>query len=478
MKKTITTITFLALLLAGCVSCEKGDGGKKLPVASISADKEFDAENKAVLTISLSKPSEEDVTVTLAKADAQPGRKFVPAHFKKTVVLKAGQQSATVEAEADILGIEDGEYQTAIAIASAVGAEVCDNPVVYIGLSFIYKPAVNLFADEAVAPDLTAMLKVVLEKASSVGITVTLKDGDAPQFKFNYEKNVRFEPGETEKEVVLRAEVPENLAAGKYQASIEIESVTQAVPGPKNSVSVSLVWPVPREIAIDGKFADWDSPAISSWTLGTGKYIYKMVKELKLTANARSVYLYFKFDDPSENGSKGNFLNSTIPTDIYVDADGNPATGCVVFSIDNDTAIPPYDKKCQGLEYYIELALHDVDPEGGPGRFNDFHSWGGVYKYGGKDGESVFSGLTNLSGTYDQTALVGAGEFKDGIGRVEVQMNRKWFGMTSEKARFAVKLMDMYDNWRVLGLLPQEALVGQERPLGDMASVILPPYEE
>ena len=53
--------------------------------------------------------------------------------------------------------------------------------------------------------------------------------------------------------------------------------------------------------------------------------------------------------------------------------------------------------------------------------------------------------------------------------------------MKSRTARFAVKIMDQYNNWRTLGILPQGNAVEvdgvMQHGLVDMAEITLPNYE-
>lgn len=481
MKKVsfIFSLSFLAL---GCLfsSCEKTpdvqEEGEE-PTVTISADKVFNAENKANVTLSVSHVSGSDVSVVLEKAEPQPGKANVPVFYSKSVTIKAGETSKTIEVEADVLGLENGEYQAAIAVASASGAKVADNSVVYIDFKFEYKPEVNLYSDGSFAADKTAKLKLVLEKAATSDVTVTLKDGEGSKAAVSYEKSVVIPAGELEKEVVVTVEVPEGLEPGVYPAVIEIEKVVNAIKGNATSVTVNLSYPFSSVITIDGQFDDWGTPYIPTWTLPEADVLYGMLKTLKLTADAKRVFMYFEFEDPSKFGAKAPYETNTLPFNIYVDADGSPATGAVVAAVDNDTPYPPYSPEQMGLEYYIEVGLHNLDGEGGLGSIYDFYSAGGVYKYEGADGDGIFSKLTNLGGTYDGSAICAAGLYENGVGKVEIQMSREWFEMKGTKARFGIKIMDMANNWCALGLLPQGELVGDTRQHVDMASVTLPVYE-
>ena len=60
--------------------------------------------------------------------------------------------------------------------------------------------------------------------------------------------------------------------------------------------------------------------------------------------------------------------------------------------------------------------------------------------------------------------------------------DRKFFKMTTNKARFAIKLMDAPLNWNAIGYLPQGNATDMKNPESrtqvDMATVILPDYVE
>ena len=166
----------ISALVAGTMftACKENPSGPEtvIPTVSISADASFASDNTATLTLSLSEATTEDVSVTLADADVQSGSKKVSAIYSKNVTIAAGETSATVDVQADILGLEEGTYQAAIQIASAEGAEVAENPVVYIALNYVQQASVDLYADNTTfRPDGTAALRLVLSEASSATIS-------------------------------------------------------------------------------------------------------------------------------------------------------------------------------------------------------------------------------------------------------------------------------------------------------------------
>lgn len=88
MKKILFAISSVALAAGLFVSCDKSPQdpekpeGEKITV-SIKADAAFGENNTAKVTLSLSKATVADVTVTLAKAQVQSGKTEVPADFSK-----------------------------------------------------------------------------------------------------------------------------------------------------------------------------------------------------------------------------------------------------------------------------------------------------------------------------------------------------------------------------------------------------------
>ncbi|MCM1501129.1 MAG: hypothetical protein NC115_00445 [Bacteroidales bacterium] len=483
MKRLIMLLGTFAMI---AVSCQKepqeGDGTDTgIPVVSISADRTFNSDNIAQLVLSLSTVSGKDVTVKLKDAAPEEGKSRVPANYQKTATVKAGETSAQIEVEADVLGLESGSYQAAIEMVSAEGAELAETKTVHIALDYAFRPKVNVYADNVFAGDRTATVKIVLTAAAPADVTVNL--GTLPESKatVNYDRTVTVPAGETEAQVTVTVDIPDGLEPGVYPAIIGISSVENADKGDVTSVSIDLRYPFSANIVIDGDFGDWNDPNVFEWTLPEGQVLYGMIKSLRLAANGKRVFLYFEFDDPVNNYGAHlaqpvtPFADNSLPLNIYLDSDGNPATGAVVTAVDNDTFFPPYEATSMGIEYYIELALHDV----AGAKFNDFYSYGGVYRYGGADGDGVFSGLTNLGGTYDGSAIFGEGTYEDGTGRVEVQLSREFFGITGNKVRLAVKIMDMGNNWGCIGLLPQgnmTSLADKTREHVDMATITIPDY--
>ena len=461
----------MASLMIAFASCEKEQGGQDAPAAeptvSVSADQTFAEDNTAKLTLTLSAASKKDVKVTLANADVQTGKTKLTADYNKNITIKAGETSAVVEVEADVFGLDAGDYQAAIKVASAEGAKVAENAVAYINYTYEYKPAVNLYAESSVAPDKTVKLNVALEKATNRDVKVTLVDGELSGLALEYEKNVTIAAGQTEAEVVVTVKFADDLTPGIYPLSVRLDQVENGVKGNATEVTFNLSYPFGVNITVDGVFDDWNDSNIKEWTLPEGLVLYDYIKKLKLTATEKYVYLYMQFYDPG--------FDFNMPINIYIDADGNPATGAYTNATDNDTAYPPYEMTNQGLEWYCELSFHDGD------HYNNMYSWGTLYEVNsGADGQVVWGNLTAKAlGTYDGSQIFCTGGIgEDNIAQVEIQFERSFFKITGNKTRFAVKIMDGANNWKAIGILPQGNATDLNDPLSrqhvDMATLDLP----
>lgn len=494
MKKILFAISTVALAAGLFVSCDKSSQDPEKPevekiTVNIKADATFDENNTAKVTLSLSKAAAADVTVTLAKAAVQSGKTEVPADFSKKVKIEKGKTSVDVNVEADVLGLESGEYQAAIQISDVSGAEKSENSVVYIALSYTFKPEINLYADNTFAGDKTAKLKVTLAKATTKDVKVKLAPAAENKYKVTIAPEQLVIPaGQTEAEAVATIEIPESMEVGVTPLVINVAELENAVKGKVSTVTVNLAYPFSYPITIDGDFSDWDKEGIITYSLPQGNVLYPVIRKMKLTGDSKYVYLYFEFVDPvtvdyycsnKKMVMKGTALaDNTMPIDIWIDADGKVETGCFVNATDNDTVYPPYANDNMGLEWYIEGGFHMGNP------FTDFTGLT-AYFYGGKDKENVWSGgLASQAGSYTAEQFFGQVAFDEGknLGQAEVMFERKFFKMTTNKARFALKLMDGPANWAAMGYLPQAPATDmnnpESRPHCDMATVILPDYVE
>ena len=430
------------------------------PTVSISADATFNADMEAKVTLTLSAAAAGDVKVKLAKATVQEGKSEIAADYLKNVTIKAGETKAEVEVEADAMGLESGEYQAAIKIDSAEGAKVADNAVVYIGYTFIFNPEVDLHADAQFISDKTAKLQVSLAKATTADVKIKLETDAESKASVTYDSEVVIPAGETTKEIVVTVDIPDGLASGVYPVIIKIAEAENAQLGKSTSVTINLVYPFSVPITLDGLFEDWEDPSIATYTCPEGAF-YPDIKVMKLAATPTHAFVYLEFADPGFEVGR--------PFDLFVDPDGDPSTGYTLTSIDNDTAGDIFTS--YGGKWYIELALHDGD------HYNDFHSWGGIYRYDGADGQGVFSGGLGSIGAFEATMMCAVGAWADGVGRLEIQLNRTDFGMTGDKARFGAKIMDGANYWRALGVIPQDVADGKFKP-ADMAELYLPAYAQ
>lgn len=433
------------------------------PTVSITAEDSFNSDNTAKLTITLSAPSSVDVKVVLANTNVEPDKTVVPISYNKQITIPAGETNVTIDVEADVFGLESGDYQAAILIESVDGADKGENDVVYINFTYTFSPEVNLYGDDTFSGDRTAKVTIALSKATTQSVFVTLSTNPESEVEVEYESPITIEAGQTEIDIDVIVIVPEDIDSGVYPVILDINSVENGVIGPVNSIQIDLEYPFSTAITIDGEFDDWNNPDILSWSLPEGDVLYESIKQLKIAASEKYVYVYFELDDPG--------FEFNMPFNMYLDSDGDSNTGAIVEAVDNDTDYPPYEN--MGLEYYIELGLHVGD------QYNDFYSSGGVYKYDGEHGNSIFSSLTNLSGSYDGSVIFAKGELdEDKTGRIEVQLLRSWFNIKGDKVKIAVKNMDGANNWAAYGLLPQGTIVEGVRQHVEMATIDLPRFQE
>lgn len=473
MKKYFLILATALFAVAACTddSKEPADPSNpdtpsgKTPVVSISADSNFNDAHKANVTLTLSDAAEKDITVKLANADVQSGKTKIPADYKKNVTIKAGEKTAVVEVEADVTGLSAGDFQAAIKIDSAEGADVAADSIVYINISFVFKPDVNIYGNGGFSIDCTSSVTLKLSKATTENVTITLETDAASTATVSYDKTVVIAAGESEVTVPVTVTVPDGLAPGVYPAIIKIKSADNATVGAANSTTLNLSYPFSSEITIDGVFDDWDEAGAAVWTCPDDAQ-YPDMKVMKLCANAKYVYMYLEFVDLG--------FDVYYPFNIYIDKDASTATGGFTPSIDNDTAIPPYVIDNQGIDWYHEICLHDGD------KFNDFYSWGTLYQYVNEtSGLSVFGNLYAWNvGDFTGADYFCVGTIEDGLAHIEVQMSRKFFGITGNKVSVGAKIMDGKNNWACLGILPQGHYVDGTREIVDMAELTLPDYSE
>lgn len=463
MKKSLFVIAAVAALFAAsCTPQDPENPGKKdgkTPEVTITADKAFAEDLTANVTVTLSEASDAEVVVRLKKADPQSGKKSVSADFEKKIKFKAGETTVTFAAKADVLGIDDGEYQAAIKIDSAEGATVAEPSVVYIDLNYTFKAEVNLYADASFAATGKASVKVAIAKATAQDIKVALEVDASSTVDAKMEKELVIKAGQTEAETFAVLDVA-TLQTGNFIFVVNIKSIENGVAGGSKSVTINLQFPFSSDITIDGDFDDWADALcweVPAETEFTG------FKCMKLAASAKRLFVYFEINEPRPD----DFDMFPMPIDIFIDCDANVNTGGKLTSTDNYNLDLPFTDS--GLNWYVELGnVHD-----GQG-YTDFTY--GAYKYEGDDGAGVFSKLTNMSGKYGASECFGVGILgEDGIGRIEIMFDRTYFELVNTKASVGAKVMNGMDGWNCWGLVPFGAGEGPSARQ-DLATIELPVY--
>lgn len=223
---------------------------------------------------------------------------------------------------------------------------------------------------------------------------------------------------------------------------------------------------------IDGEFDDWLLAPSVSYSLPEGAQ-YPDVRELKLAADADNVYMYMELLEPDNIGGNG-----CRAMDIYIDADADPSTGADLGKLDGID----YFNNAGGLEWYLEPG--NVRSSNG----TDYSTLQGkhMYKWCGPSGFPALGlgYLKSQNGNYDDSHISGKGNFTLAstsgnvkIGRYEVKLNRKYFGIFGDKAYFGVKYMlpeqVVGQGWPISGLLPQGKPNGGSRTVTDMAALVL-----
>ena len=218
--------------------------------------------------------------------------------------------------------------------------------------------------------------------------------------------------------------------------------------------------PVEAPITVDGSFVDW-LYTTKEW-ITPADAEFQGIRNMKLAVDDDNLYIYLEINEKAAD------LSYPTPVDIFIDCDGDYSTGGKLTSTDNvNTTLPFVDS---GLNWYIELG----DIHSG-GAYTDFTY--GAYKFVGADGASIWS-LSNMTGSYGADEMFGTGGVtSDGVGRVEIRLDRKWFGLVNDKARVGVKIMDGNDNWACYGLTPIGPMSGTESERVDMALIEMTPIE-
>lgn len=218
-------------------------------------------------------------------------------------------------------------------------------------------------------------------------------------------------------------------------------------------------------MTIDGQFNDWLLAPSVSYSLPEGAQ-YSDVRELKLAADDDNVYMYMELLEPTD------LLAQSRAMDIHIDADADHSTGCDLGSI----AGTPYFN-ASGLEWYIESSgIKNISSK----EYKDLQGID-VYKWAGPTGAGVFAGyLKSQKGAYGTDQIMAQGDYNivcaaggGNIGRYEVKLNRRYFGIYGNKVNLGVKYMEPGQGWPIRGLLPQGKYNGVSRTVTDMAALAL-----
>lgn len=216
---------------------------------------------------------------------------------------------------------------------------------------------------------------------------------------------------------------------------------------------------------IDGDFGDWLLAPSVSYSLPEGAQ-YPDVRELKLAADADNVYMYMELFEPTD------LLAQTRAMDIHIDADADHSTGCDLGSIGGLKYF-----NGSGLEWYIEPNnIKNISSK----EYKDLQGID-VYKWAGPTGAGVFAGyLKSQNGAYGTDQIMAQGDYNivcaaggGNIGRYEVKLNRRYFGIYGNKVNLGVKYMEPGQGWPIRGLLPQGKPNGGSRTVTDMAALAL-----
>lgn len=220
-------------------------------------------------------------------------------------------------------------------------------------------------------------------------------------------------------------------------------------------------------MTIDGQFNDWLLAPSVSYSLPEGAQ-YSDVRELKLAADDDNVYMYMELFEPTD------LLAQSRAMDIHIDADADHSTGCDLGLVGGQKYFNQ-----TGLEWYIESGdIKIVDKT--QKQYGNLQNTN-VYKWTGPAGVNVFGGyLVSQNGKYGTPQLNAAGNYTivnpaggGNIGRYEVKLNRKYFGIYGDKVNLGVKYMEPGSGWPIRGLLPQGKYNGSTRTVTDMAVLAL-----
>ena len=207
-------------------------------------------------------------------------------------------------------------------------------------------------------------------------------------------------------------------------------------------------------INIDGKFSDWEALTdvkvakynknFEDEVIGEGELIIlDALNNLKAVADKYYLYLYFEINMGKEHPGGVNWEGKPVakayaqPVEIYIDADNNGETGCLVWVWD----------PC-GAEYNFEanIGTKEIDPEA--------ELTGSFAKYTGEDGKDLWEGGVYNAEEITQLGLyAGKGALDGDILKYEIRFARAFLPLLQSKIGVAVELMS--SEWALMGVLPQ-----------------------
>lgn len=229
-----------------------------------------------------------------------------------------------------------------------------------------------------------------------------------------------------------------------------------AAPGHMYAVTLEYA-PVAVEgtITIDGSLDDWKFVPAVTYSLPS-KHLFPCIVKMRYTADDDYVYGYFEMDE--------SYPSYSTYFDLFVDSDGNTATGGKLTNIEGYSGVPYTDS---GLEWYIEGGVYNPAAEDG----HTYVDWLAKYKYTGVDGDGIFTGLNNVTSTltYNDFSLIGISDNTSKIGKFEFRMSRETFGLYGTKAAFGAK--NLING--VAGLIPQGKSTGSDFARIPMAPIAM-----
>ena len=200
----------------------------------------------------------------------------------------------------------------------------------------------------------------------------------------------------------------------------------------------------PKEaVVIDGAFADWAAlKDVAVAEIGETS-AYPGLLTLKATADESNIYVYFEYE-LQEEGEDGA-LQTSAPFEIYVNSDGNPATGGASWLWSEI-----------GYEYMLECETGFLGENNTVRDMDDMN----IYLFDGVDGVDAWGEGGHLTQQEVTSFCESAGAIKNGIATVEVSFLRSV--VNANKAGSCTLGIVAYNGgWGTTGVLPQGAAAGE-----------------